>query len=77
VGLVQLGRPAESGETYVVAASPLAIGEALDDVACDAIFNQPIESVSFSPTVDSIPTSVGITTAPRKHSPWKRHAGWW
>jgi hypothetical protein len=45
-GLVQLGRPAQSGETYVAAASPLASGEALDDVACDAIFNQPIENVN-------------------------------
>lgn len=45
-GLVQLGRPTQSGETYVASASPLATGEALEDVACDAVFNQPIESVS-------------------------------
>lgn len=44
-GLIQLGRPAQAGETYVVSASPLAIGEALEDGACDAVFNQPIENV--------------------------------
>jgi hypothetical protein len=45
-GLVQLGRPAQSGETYVASASPLASGEALDDVTCGAIFNQPIQDVN-------------------------------
>lgn len=45
-GLVQLGRPAEGAETYVASASPLASGEALENVACDTIFNQPIETVA-------------------------------
>jgi hypothetical protein len=45
-GLIEVGRPAMEGETYNSSASPLADGEALENVEPDAIYNQPIEEVA-------------------------------